>query len=210
MTVALVIALILVAGLLWYEMRRRRQLEADLESMQRARVDVSTSLPNRAAFRDDLELEVLRASRNGRPACLALLAPLPGSPATSPPGTEADAEAWSHAVVASLAVSMRVIDLSYRLVIDEFALIMPDTRARSGVLALQRVEQELDKRGVAGGLRAGLAEFGPGLDRHQLFRHAYCALLAGGRDGRGHVLVYGPELERGGGAPGLGLDTVGA
>ena len=46
-------------------------------------------------------------------------------------------------------------------------------------------------------VRAGMAETGPGLDRHALFRNAYCALLAAGTDGRPAALAYSPELERG-------------
>ena len=52
---------------------------------------------------------------------------------------------------------------------------------------------------------------GPGIDRHELFRKAYCALLAAGRDGRSRVLAYSAELERGGATSGLeGLSEVAA
>jgi hypothetical protein len=49
--------------------------------------------------------------------------------------------------------------------------------------------------GVA--VRAGIAETGPGLDRHTLFRNAYCALLAAGTEDRPSALAYSLALERG-------------
>jgi hypothetical protein len=75
-----------------------------------------------------------------------------------------------------------------------------ETRARGALVAAERVEQAVRASG-AGALRAGIAEAGPGIDRHELFRNAYCALLAAGDSGRPRTLAYSPELER---RPGAG------
>jgi hypothetical protein len=88
-----------------------------------------------------------------------------------------------------------MVDVAYRTGIDEFALILPETRARGGLVAAARVKQAY-LASAEGAVTAGLAETGPGIDRHRLFRNAYCALLAAGGGNRPGLLAYSPELER--------------
>jgi hypothetical protein len=77
-------------------------------------------------------------------------------------------------------------------------VILPETRAEGSVMAAHRLQHELLRCDPAPArMRAGLAELGPGIDRHELFRHAYCALLAAGRDARPDILAYRHELEPG-------------
>jgi HD-GYP domain-containing protein (c-di-GMP phosphodiesterase class II) len=89
------------------------------------------------------------------------------------------------------------VDGTYRLAGDEFALILPETRAMGGLETAQRVQKAL--RRVTGGpatVTAGVAEAGPGIDPDELIRKADLALIEAKRDRRG-VLIYSPEMDHG-------------
>lgn len=154
-------------------------------------------LGNRQAFTEDLDLEVARADRTGRPASLVVVS--------------LDPELWREqtgsdapeAVVHVIRTELRSVDVAYRIATDEFALLLPDTRALGALVAAGRLEKRFrGVEGPAGRVTVGIAELGPGLDRHQLFRNAYRAMLAAGRDGRSRLLVYSPELEQAGAVAG--------
>jgi GGDEF domain-containing protein len=171
--------------------RRIAMLEEELTRLRRAAtVDSATALGNRHAFTEDLDRELLRADRTGSPICLVVLnvesEPWEGPLADDRRRTSAEA----------MISAVRRVDRGYRIGVDEFALILPDTRARGGFLAASRAAAALLGAGPSGALcTAGLAEAGPGIDRRQLFRNAYVALLAAGRNGHPSILVYSPELE---------------
>jgi hypothetical protein len=170
-------------------MRCNRRLHArlrELSSEQRA----AQSIRGRDAFTQDLELEIGRVARTGRPASLLLMSL--GSDPTSEPAVRARTDC----LAALSASSVRVIDLCYRIGGDEIALILPETRAEGALVAAARIQAKLLSIG-AGGLTAGVAELGPGMDRQLFFRQAYCALLWAGREGRPELLAYSPELEGG-------------
>jgi PleD family two-component response regulator len=132
---------------------------------------------------------------------------LDSGPCPEPPPETADAQRTRLAGV--LDSALRVIDRRYRVGANEFALILPETRARAGLVAVRRIENAARDVG-AGPVTAGLAEVGPGIDQRQLFRNAYCALLSAGREGRSTALVYSPELDRSGsrGATLQGLSEI--
>lgn len=191
LTGALIVAIAVLVVVVARLAARVRNLEARLRDARRkSRTDEETALRTRDAFLEDLELELLRVARTGRPACLVVLS------AGRSYGLRELAELIRGAV--------RSVDIAYRIAADEFALILPDTRARGGLVAAGRIEEELLGEGVSeGAFAAGVAEAGPGLDRRAIFRHAYCAYLAAGRGGASTVLAYSPELE-----PGTGPDDL--
>jgi GGDEF domain-containing protein len=143
----------------------------------------STTAPlrGRKLFAEDLDREVLRAARSGHPACLVLLR-LERDPA-------------ARMLLGVMATELRAVDLRYRLGADEFALILPDTRARGGLIAAGRIEESLLLATGTTELAAGVAELGPGIDRDQLLRNAASALQLAGRRGHSTVLAYSPLLE---------------
>ena len=169
------------------EMRRRRALELEITELRaQARVPGVPELRNHEWFTEDLEREISRADRTGRPASLVVQS----------------VDSGPAAVAHAIRNGVRGVDVGYRIGADEFAVILPETRARGALVAARRVEDRLLDGGTPPGtVSAGIAELGPGIDRHQLFRNAYCALLAAGREGRSRLLVYSPDLEpvRGGG-----------
>jgi GGDEF domain-containing protein len=189
LTGGLVIALLGAVVLLGRsELRLRRLREQLVAVTERVRLDSSTPLRNQAAFGEDVELELLRAERTGHPASLVVIALAPSS------AEDSDDDRF-RLLAREMRATLRTVDVGYRIARDEFAVILPDTRARGALLAVGRLELALRAQYPAGPeLRAGIAEAGPGLDRHELFRNAYCALLAAGRQGRANVLTYSVEL----------------
>lgn len=199
LTVVLLLIVLGVGALALRGAGERHGLELELADLRaRARVEGTTKLGNHQAFAEDLEREILRADRTGRPATLVVLS-LQSAP------LRAWSESGAHETAAEvIRGELRGVDVGYRIGTEEFAMILPETRARGALVAAGRIEQRLLAVGVAvAGVTVGIAELGPGIDRHQLFRNAYCALLAAGREGRASLLIYSPDLEQtgAGGSP---------
>jgi hypothetical protein len=136
-------------------------------------------------FREQLGRELLRADRTGRPACLAVVA-LAG-------GQQFDAERRRE-LAGVIDRCARTIDSAHEIAHDEIAIVLAETRAHGALRAGDRIREALIEAGCAQP-RVGIAEAGPGIDVLELFRHAYCALLAAGVDGRPPVLAYALELD---------------
>ena len=151
-------------------------------------IDPQTLFGGPEAFREELQLEVLRIARTGRPASLIVLR------VEDDPADDAEPEVCRTDLVRVLNSTLRAIDRRYRIGADEFAVLLPETRARGGLAAARRADTELQAAGV-GRITAGVAELGPGIDRQLVFRHAYCAFLGAGQSGRSTILAYSPELE---------------
>lgn len=171
--------------------KARKRLERELSAVRAtARVEELTMVRNRRSFEEDLQIEVLRCDRTGNPVCLIVISLMPY------PDQDEPAEERRRELVRLMTTSVRAVDVAYRVGVDEFALILPDTRAKGGQLAAGRVVDALGTAATDCRVTAGIAEGGPGIDRQELFRNAYCALLATSRDGSPSVLVYSPEIER--------------
>jgi diguanylate cyclase (GGDEF)-like protein len=171
--------------------KARKRLERELSAVRAtARVEELTMVRNRRSFEEDLQIEVLRCDRTGNPVCLIVISLMPY------PDQDEPAEERRRELVRLMTTSVRAVDVAYRIGVDEFALILPDTRAKGGQLAAGRVVDALGTAATDCRVTAGIAEGGPGIDRQELFRNAYCALLATSRDGSPSVLVYSPEIER--------------
>jgi diguanylate cyclase (GGDEF)-like protein len=171
--------------------RREAALQAELARLRlQVRVDGVTMLGDQRAFEEDLDRELMRAERTGQPLCLIVLN------VDAEPWTQRTGDEHRRALAKAMRASVRGVDLGYRIGTDEFALILPDTRARGGLVAARRVVSALRATGaLQAWVSAGVAEAGPGIDRRQLFRSAYVALLAVGRGDRERIRVYSPELE---------------
>jgi diguanylate cyclase (GGDEF)-like protein len=195
--VALGILCACACALAFDQARGCRRLEAELDrARDSVRIDELTTLRTRRTFIEELELEVMRVARTGQPSSVVVISIAP------PRLEEAEADARRRVFAQVLRSEVRTVDIGYRVGPDEFALILPDTRARGGMVAAGRIEESFIASG-AGAVTAGVAEAGPGIDAHHLFRHAYHALMAAGRRGHSTVLAYSRELERGSEADGL-------
>jgi diguanylate cyclase len=170
--------------------RRARRLRADLARLHASlRAQPGAPLRGREAFLDDVELELSRIARTGRPASLVVL----GCDEVASGDRRGSEGQLMLARV--MRASLRTIDLAYRIGATEYAVILPETRADGGLIAAGRVAAQI-AAATGSAVTAGVAEAGPGIDSHELFRHAYCALLTAGRDGHAEVLGYSLELER--------------
>lgn len=189
--IALLLFLLLLAavgGVVVCLLRRDRRLRAQLDALRASGgSNQKGSLRTRQSFGDDLELEVLRVARTGRPASLILLSV--GHHDTP------DAVVPRELLGRVLESTVRAIDLRYQTGGNEFALILPETRALGGLMAAARIETKLAAADV-GPITAGVAELGPGMDWRALFRNAYSALLAAGTSGRPNLLEYSVDIDR--------------
>jgi diguanylate cyclase (GGDEF)-like protein len=208
LTALLIFALMVAIAVASYGAWRRRALGRELEKVQSSSlIETQTTLRNRRAFIEDLEREHRRCQRTGRPASLIVF----GLDVERTVGASRRSE--SAVVLADvIRATVRQVDVGYRIGVHELALILPETRARGALVAAARIEERLRAHSAATGtVAAGVAEFGPGLDDRQVFRNAYCALLAAGREGRSQILAYSPELARNRDSTGLeGLSDVAA
>ncbi len=195
LAVGLLVAVIVAA----YALRERRRLSRELKQVRSsAQKPAGAPLGKRNAFMEDLDQELRRCDRTGRPASLVIVRLSLGRVRE---GIGGPVRPDLPAVIAG---AVRSIDVAYRIGAREIALIVPETRARGALLASARLEERLLAAGVPSGtFTAGVAESGPGFDRAQLCREAYCALLVAGVGGRPRILVYSPELERAARARGL-------
>ncbi len=189
---AVLIPVIAILGLsLAWNVAARRRLERELAAARAsARFEESTMLRNRRAFDEDLEREVLRSDRSGSPVTLVLVG------ADAEESDDELEEVHRRYLVEAITRAVRAVDVSYRVGYDQFALILPHTRARGGLRAAARVVEAA--RACPGWTRAsaGVAEGGPAIGAERLFQNGYCALLAAGRCRGSSVVVYSPELER--------------
>jgi GGDEF domain-containing protein len=166
----------------------RRQGGEIAELRVLARVEGGTLLRTSSAFGEDLHRELLRSDRTGRPVSIAVIS-------LGSSGEAAASFSERRRQIGLLTASaLRQVDAIYRVGAGEIALILPETRAEPGKVAVGRVLGRL--AGTEARARAGIAEAGPGIDRHELFRHAYTAMLAADPEGIRRALVYSPELER--------------
>ncbi|HEY1182131.1 MAG TPA: diguanylate cyclase [Rhodocyclaceae bacterium] len=146
------------------ELRKRKE-EAELL----ARMDVLTGIPNRRAFMQAADQEVLRAQRYGNPLTVAVL-DLDHFKTINDTFGHATGD---HVLVDRanlLAASVREVDTVGRLGGEEFAILMPGTPLPEAIQAIERIRQAFEQNPVSDGdqlIRAtasfGVAEY-PGAD----------------------------------------------
>jgi diguanylate cyclase (GGDEF)-like protein len=200
---------LLLVGLFWLVLRayRRRAGEytaAELERLRReALVDSLTHLRNHRAFHEDLDHALAQADRSGRPATLVLIDLDHLKQVNGRHGHQGGDERLK-ALAEAARRAARAGDGAYRVGGDEFALIMPETRARLASALFERLHAELslltEGRQTA---TAGIAEFGPGIDRDQLIHNADVAMLEA-KMTRRDVLIYSSEFEKSDKGPPIG------
>jgi diguanylate cyclase (GGDEF)-like protein/putative nucleotidyltransferase with HDIG domain len=196
--IAAALALVAMFALIMRSYRRREQAltRAELTRLeQQALIDNLTQLRNNRAFEEDLERDVARIARTGEPIALGLLDLDCLKQTNDSRGHQAGDERLK-ALAQAMTRALRQGDGSYRLSGDEFALILACTRARDGVEVVERVQVALAQLG-GGGVSAGIAEAGPGVDRDELIRNADVALIEAKRSHQ-PVLVYSPEMNESG------------
>src|SRR3989440_1817142 len=157
---------------------RRQIAELERTAGLQAGNDPVTGLLNLARFRAQLDVEVKRTRRHGRPLCAAIL-DIDGFRAVNAQHGFVVGDEVLTAAGRALGAGMRAHDLACRTGADEFAILLPETDLAGAETGMQRVLAELENTSV-GPLESirgsiGVAEF----DR----AHTAAQLLAAAADG---------------------------
>ena len=192
---------ILVFGSLAIMLRRdRRRLDAarteELERLaEMASSDPLTGLRNHRTFQEDLGRELQRVARTGVPLALVLVDLDDLKTVNDTLGHQAGDERI-RALADTLRATIRGTDFAYRIGGDEFAVILPDSRAWGALELTQRLRNALPGFTAT----AGIADAETLRSRDDLFREADMALL-GAKRLHQHAAIYTTEMDPEAGAP---------
>jgi diguanylate cyclase (GGDEF)-like protein/putative nucleotidyltransferase with HDIG domain len=171
--------------------QRIAALEAALS--EREGSDPITGLPDLRRFRAQVDIEVQRARRHGRPLVAALV-DIDGFRQVNAAHGYAVGDQTLAATATVLRSHTRVHDLVCRTGGDEFALLMPETEMDGAEACLERILLELEATGVGPlhciSMSAGLASFDRTQGAAQLLAVAGDA-LSGARAGGGSRIGRG-------------------
>ena len=186
-----------LAGELKAAQVRIAELEAEVE--RAARDQISTALLSVRSFRMQLELEVQRAERYGRPLAVALIDIDGFRQFNLQHGYEAG-DALLRAVGTTIVNVTRGNDLACRLAGDEFAVIFPETEHVGASEALARVLVAMETLEVAGvrghSASAGIATLEPGQSPERLLAAAGTALDAARAAGGAQAAMFATPAEQ--------------
>ena len=179
--------------------QRRRLNAARAEELDRlaemASSDPLTGLRNHRVFHEDLARELQHAARTGLPLALVLVDLDNLKTLNDTHGHQAGDERI-RTLADSLRATMRGADQAYRIGGDEFAVILPGTRAWGGLEFAQRLRAALPGFTAT----AGIAEAETLRPRDELIREADMALLRA-KALRQHAAIYTLEMDPDGEAP---------
>jgi diguanylate cyclase (GGDEF)-like protein len=125
---------------------------------QRSLTDALTGIPNRNGYELELEREITRAHRTGRPLSL-LLVELRDAPGVDEAPDPAESDLALQEFAALLRRTARAADIPCRRRPDEFAVVLPETRSEGARRFYSRLRAET---GTAFG-RSGRKTFSVGL-----------------------------------------------
>lgn len=183
-TIAFLVGVVLLGGFALILFRARRAEVARLARM--AITDPLTGLRNHRAFQEDLARELQRVARSGLPLSLVILDVDGLKDINDRLGHQAGDERL-QAVAAAIRSSQRATDLAYRVGGDEFAVILPESRALGALEQAQRLRAQVP-------VTAGIAEATELRVRDEIIREASLALVGAKRIHQ-DVAVYGPDME---------------
>jgi diguanylate cyclase (GGDEF)-like protein len=173
--------------------QRIAQLEANLSRLEQ-RDPLTRSLLSLSAFRTQLDLDVARAHRYGRPLTVALV-DIDGFRQLNLHHGYAAGDAVLIAVGRLLAEQTRVHDLACRVSADEFALLLPETGAQGASVAIDRILvslEDLEARGMRGiAVSIGIAALEPAQKAEALLAAARVALEQARAAGGGQAATFG-------------------
>jgi diguanylate cyclase (GGDEF)-like protein len=181
--IAFTAGLVLLACFTTILLRARRRELARLS--QAALTDPLTGLRNHRAFQEDLARELQRVGRSGVPLSLVLL-DLDGLKAINDAHGHQAGDERLQGLARALDACRRATDVAYRIGGDEFAVILPGSRALGALEFAQRLRAEA-------AVTAGITEAAELRGRDDVIREADLALIGAKRIGQ-HAAIYGPDM----------------
>lgn len=181
-----------------------RALKAELEQLRGlVHVDQLTGLMNRGGLQESFAREAARVDRAGRELAVALLDLDDFKLINDRHGHASGDQALIH-LAAIIRHSMRPSDVVVRFGGEEFLFLLPDADACQATRALQRVQDDLDRRplhfsgqGLTLAFSAGIAMRRNGESCEDVVARADSALYAAKRAGKRQVRRSSPPLSVG-------------
>lgn len=182
-----------------------RALKVELEQLRGlVHVDQLTGLMNRGGLHESFAREAARADRAGRELAVALLDLDDFKQINDRHGHAAGDEALVH-LAAIIRNTMRPSDVVVRFGGEEFLFLLPDAGERQAARALQRVQDDLDRRplhfsgaDLTLAFSAGVAMRCVGESAEDVVARADSALYAAKRAGKRQVCRSVPAAASGG------------
>ena len=187
----------------------REQRRARDEALRLSRYDSLTGLYSRDYFVAEIEQEILRASRSGRPFAL-LMFDLDGLKAANDRFGHASGDTLLRAVAETLRGDIRITDVAARYGGDEFVLLLPETDLSGAMLVADKVRVDISRLAlphdglvIRTSASIGLVTYpDDGRTSTELMRRADMAMYEAKRRGRDQVVRFAREPKQvGPGAP---------
>ena len=182
------------------QLERARVMLSDAYEQARedSLVDPLTKLGNHRAFQEELDRQLATASRYGGSISLVIV-DLDSFKKVNDTMGHAAGDKLLHAVAALITGRIRRSDRAFRTGGDEFAILMPQTKADAAAIPMTRLlaaalgDATPGERTVPFSFSAGVSEFpGQANDRNELLRYADAAMYWAKRHGRTAVYVFEP------------------
>jgi diguanylate cyclase (GGDEF)-like protein len=181
-----------VASVIGREQRRARE-----EALRLSRFDSLTTLHSRAYFTSELEQEILRATRTGRPFAIVML-DLDGLKAANDRFGHDWGDSLLKAVADVMRGDIRVTDVAARYGGDEFVLMLPETDLSGAVLVAEKVRVDISRVAlphngavVRTSASIGIVTFpDDGRTSAELMRRADLAMYEAKRRGRDQIVRF--------------------
>jgi diguanylate cyclase (GGDEF)-like protein len=168
------------------------------ELASEAHTDPVTAITNRRGFDLRFTAEIDRARRLGRPLSL-VICDLDRFKAVNDELGHGEGDLALRRAAVAIGEAVRGGDTVARLGGEEFAIVLPETRAAAALSVAERIRHgiriEFEGFPVAVTVSCGVASLGPELADDELFRAADTALYAAKRAGRNATAVHGREHE---------------
>ncbi len=178
------------------DISERRRLQHQLAQM--ARTDPLTGVLNRRAFMEEVEREMVRSRREGKP-CALLFIDLDGFKEVNDQLGHRAGDQLLRTVVERVRQAVRQPDVVGRLGGDEFGVLLPDTDGRGAAVVASRILDTLEcpvllfGQGVPAVASVGVALFPDHAnDAEELLARADVAMYKAKAEGGRRAVVYEP------------------
>jgi diguanylate cyclase (GGDEF)-like protein len=186
----------------------REQRRAREEALRLSRYDSLTGLHSRDFFLAEMEQEILRAGRSGRPFAL-LMFDLDGLKAANDRFGHASGDTLLRAVADTLRGAIRATDVAARWGGDEFVLLLPETDLAGAMLVADKVRIDIGRLAlphdglvIRTSASIGLVTYpDDGKSSTELMRRADLAMYEAKRRGRDQVVRFAREANSDAGPP---------